>query len=169
MQPPEQKLKLLYKTIETLWHGVSGTKDGDYPKIISLYKEVLKINPNDRDAWENMIWLLWSLSINKKDTALLFEAERFAKRYLSIMPNGYRSYEYLGMFYRSMVKDSKLSQRYYESAIRGKDAPSSTHDSLIALCIKNNDKIKAKDYCLFTLKRYPNDSYAKMRLQEINL
>jgi tetratricopeptide (TPR) repeat protein len=169
MQSPEQKLKLLYKTIETLWHGVSGTKDGDYPKIINLYKEVLKINPNDRDAWENMIWLLWSLSINKKDTALLFEAERFAKRYLSIMPNGYRSYEYLGMFYRSMVKDLKLSQRYYESAIRWKDAPYSTHDSLIALCIKNNDKTKAKDYCLLTLKRYPNDSYAKMRLQEINL
>jgi hypothetical protein len=43
MQTPEQKLKLLNKTIETIWHGVSDTKEGDYPKIISLYKEVLKI------------------------------------------------------------------------------------------------------------------------------
>ena len=68
MQTPEQKLKLLNKTIETIWHGVSDTKEGNYPKIISLYKEVLKLNPKDRDAWENMVWLMWSLSINKKDT-----------------------------------------------------------------------------------------------------
>ena len=52
MQTHEQKLKQLNKTIETLWHGVSDTKDGDYPRIVSLYKEVLKINYKDRDAWE---------------------------------------------------------------------------------------------------------------------
>ena len=51
MQTREQKLKLLNKTIETLWHGVSDTKEGDYPKIINLYKEVLKLNPKDKDAW----------------------------------------------------------------------------------------------------------------------
>jgi hypothetical protein len=36
MQTSEQKIKLLKKTIETLWHGVSDTKEGDYPRIISL-------------------------------------------------------------------------------------------------------------------------------------
>ena len=34
MQTREQKLKLLNKTIETLWHGVEGTKTGDYPRIV---------------------------------------------------------------------------------------------------------------------------------------
>jgi len=168
MQTPEQKLKYLNKTIETLWHGVSDTKDGDYPKIINLYKEVLKINNKDRDAWENMIWLMWSMAVNKKDTAWLLEAEKFAKRYLSLMPNGYRSYEYLGTFYRSMIKDERLAIRYYESAIRWKDAETSTHHSLIALCIKNDDLVKAKDYCLLTLKRYPKDAYATMRLKDLN-
>ena len=39
MQTREQKLKLLNKTIETLWHGVSDTKEGDYPKIITFTKK----------------------------------------------------------------------------------------------------------------------------------
>jgi len=75
MQIREQKLKYLYKTIETLWHGVEDTKTGDYPRIINLYKEVLKLNPKDRDAWENMIWLMWSLSINTKDSRWLDDGE----------------------------------------------------------------------------------------------
>ena len=82
MQTREQKIKILKKTIETLWHGVSDTKEGDYPKIINLYKEVLKLDAKNRDAWENMIWLMWSMAINKKDTVWLFEAEKFVKRYL---------------------------------------------------------------------------------------
>jgi calcineurin-like phosphoesterase family protein len=68
MQTREQKLKLLKKTIETLWHGVSDTKEGDYPKIIRLYKDVLMLDYHDADSWENMIWLMWSMAINKKDT-----------------------------------------------------------------------------------------------------
>jgi tetratricopeptide (TPR) repeat protein len=167
MQTREQKLKYLNKTIDTLWHGVQETKTGDYPKIVNLYKEVLKIEPKDRDAWENMVWLMWSLAVNNKDTAWLLEAEKFVRRYLSIMPNGYRSYEYVGMFYRSMIKDEKLAVRFYESAIRWKDAPESTHHSLINLCIKTNDKIKAIGYCKMTLARFPNDPYTKSKLQSL--
>ena len=155
MQNP--KLQYLYKTIETLWHGVSDTKEGDYPKIINLYKEVLKINPKDRDAWENMIWLMWSMSINKKDTAWMIEAEKFVKMYLSIMPNGYRSFEYVGQFYRVMVKDLKLAMRYYESAIRWNDAPLTTFHSLVSVCEKLNDKTKAVDYCKMGLYKFKNE------------
>ena len=165
MQTPEQKLKLLNKTIETIWHGVSDTKEGDYPKIISLYKEVLKLNPKDRDAWENMVWLMWSLSINTKDTAWMLDAEKFVKMYLSVMPNGYRSYEFVGQFYRVMLKDKKLATRYLESAIRWKDAPVSTHNSLIAIFNDLGDKRKAIDYCKLTLARFPNDPYAKSKLE----
>ena len=165
MQTPEQKLKLLNKTIETLWHGVSDTKEGDYPKIINLYKEVLKINPKDRDAWENMVWLMWSLSINNKDTRWMLEAEKFVRRYLSVMPNGYRAYEYVGMFYSKMLKDEKLGLRFYESAVRWKDAPATTFHSLTTLYIKNNDKIIAIGNCRFNLKRLPNDPYAKSKLE----
>jgi tetratricopeptide (TPR) repeat protein len=167
MQTPEQKLKLLNKTIETLWHGVADTKEGDYPRIINLYKEVLKINSKDRDAWENMVWLMWSMSVNKKDTVYLLDAEKFAKRYLSVMPNGYRAYEFVGMVYRTMVKDEKLAIRYYESAVRWKDAPNTTYNSLTALYIKNNDKIRAIGNCRFNLRRYPNDPYAKSKLEQL--
>ena len=169
MQTREQKLKYLKKTIETLWHGVSDTKEGDYPRIIRLYKEVLMLDYHDADSWENMIWLMWSMAINKKDTAWLFEAEKFAKRYLSLNPNGYRAYEYVGQFYRIMMVDERLAIRYYESAIRWKDAETSTHHSLIALCIKTGDLVKAKDYCLLTLKRFPKDAYATMRLKDLNV
>jgi len=164
MQNP--KLQYLYKTIETLWHGVSDTKEGDYPKIINLYKEVLKINPKDRDAWENMIWLMWSMSINKKDTAWMIEAEKFVKMYLSIMPNGYRSFEYVGQFYRVMVKDLKLAMRYYESAIRWKDAPLTTFHSLVSVCEKLNDKTKAVDYCKMGLYRFKNDPYLLNKIKQ---
>ena len=167
MQTKELKLKYLNKTIDTLWHGVQETKTGDYPKIVNLYKEVLKIEPKDRDAWENMVWLMWSLSINEKDTRWMIEAEKFVKRYLAIMPNGYRSYEYVGMFYRSMIKDEKLAVRYYESAIRWKDAPKSTHHSLISLCEKSGDKIRAIGYCKMTLARFPNDPYTKSKLKAL--
>lgn len=164
MQNP--KLQYLYKTIETLWHGVSDTKEGDYPKIINLYKEVLKINPKDRDAWENMIWLMWSMSINKKDTAWMIEAEKFVKMYLSIMPNGYRSFEYVGQFYRVMVKDLKLAMRYYESAIRWKDAPLTTFHSLVSVCEKLNDKTKAVDYCKMGLYRFKKDPYLQNKIKQ---
>ena len=167
MQTRDKKLAYLRKTIETLWHGVEDTKTGDYPKIVNLYKEVLKIEPKDRDAWENMVWLMWSLAVNNKDTGWLLEAEKFVKRYLAIMPNGYRSFEYVGMFYRSMIKDEKLAVRYYESAIRWKDAPKSTHHSLISLCEKSGDKIRAIGYCKMTLARFPNDPYTKSKLQAL--
>jgi len=167
MQTREQRLKDLNKAIDALWHGVQDTKTGDYPKIVNLYKEVLKIEPKDRDAWENMVWLMWSLAINNKDTVWLLEAEKFVKRYLSIIPNGYRSYEYVGMFYRSMIKDEKLAVRYYESAIRWKDAPKSTHHSLISICEKSGDKVKAIGYCKMTLAKFPNDPYTKSKLQSL--
>jgi len=169
MQTREQKLVYLKKTIETLWHGVSDTKTGDYPRIISLYKEVLMHDYHDADSWENMIWLMWSMAVNKQDTVWLFEAEKFAKRYLSLNPNGYRAYEYLGQFYRIMYVDLKLAIRYYESAIRWKDAPKSTHYSLISLFNKLNDKRMAIGYCKMTLAKFPNDEYATMRLKEINV
>ena len=50
MQTREQKLAYLKKTIETLWHGVADTKEGDYPRIISLYKEVLMYDYHDADS-----------------------------------------------------------------------------------------------------------------------
>jgi tetratricopeptide (TPR) repeat protein len=167
MQTREQRLKYLNDAIDALWHGVQDPKTGDYPKIVNLYKEVLKIEPKERDAWENMVWLMWSLAINNKDTAWLLEAEKFVRRYLSIMPNGYRSYEYVGMFYRSMIKDEKLAVRYYESAIRWKDAPKSTHHSLISICEKSGDKVKAIGYCKMTLAKFPNDPYTKSKLQSL--
>jgi len=165
MQTREQKLKLLNKTIETLWHGVSDTKTGDYPKIVYLYKEVLKINPTDRDAWENMIWLMWSLSINEKDYYWLSNAEQLVRRYLSLNPNGYRAYEYVGQFYRIMYVDLRLAVRYYESAIRWKDVPLSTHHSLISVCEKSGDKVRAIGYCKMTLARFPNDPYTKSKIE----
>ena len=168
MQTREQRLKYLNKAIDALWHGVQDTKTGDYPMIVNLYKEVLKIEPKERDAWENMVWLMWSLAINNKDTVWLLEAEKFVRRYLSIMPNGYRSYEYVGMFYRSMIKDEKLAIRYYESAIRWKDCPKSTHHSLISVCDKANDKIRAIGYCKMTLVKFPNDPYTKSKLKSLN-
>lgn len=167
MQTREQKLKLLNKTIETLWHGVSDTKEGDYPKIINLYKEVLKLDDKNNDAWENLVWLMWSMAVNKKDTAWLFEAEKFVKRYLSLNPNGYRAYEYVGQFYRIMYVDLRLATRYYESAIRWKDAPKSTHHSLISVCEKSGDKLRAIGYCKMTLARFPNDPYTKSRLEAL--
>jgi len=165
MQTREQKLLYLKKTIDTIWHGVSDTKTGEYQTIINLYKEVLKISPKDTDAWENMIWLMWSLSVNENNKSWLNQAELFAKRYLSIMPNGYRAFEFVGMFYRSMKKDSNLAVRYYESAIRWKDCPLSTHHSLISVCEKSGDKLKAIGYCKMTLNRFSNDPYTKSKLQ----
>jgi len=167
MQTRKQKIEQLNKAIDVLWHGVKDTKDGDYPRIIFLYKEMLKLDPKNSDAWENMIWLMWSLSINKKDTAWMIEAEKFVKMYLSVMPNGYRAYEYIGMFYRTMVKDERLAIRYYESAIRWKDAPKSTHHSLISVCDKAGDKVKAIGYCKMTLARFPNDPYTKSKLEAL--
>ena len=167
MQTRKQKIEQLNKAIDVLWHGVKDTKDGDYPRIIFLYKEMLKLDPKNSDAWENMIWLMWSLSINNKDTAWMIEAEKFVKMYLSIMPNGYRAYEYIGMFYRTMVKDERLAIRYYESAIRWKDAPQSTHHSLISLCNKTGDKVRAIGYCKMTLARFPNDPWTKSKIQEL--
>ena len=168
MQTREQKLKLLKKTIETLWHGVTDTKEGDYPKIINLYQEVLKLDYKDRDAWENMIWLMWSLSINQKDYSWISHAEIYAKRYLSLNPNGYRSYEFLGTFYRTMLIDDKLALRLYESAIRWKDSQVVTHHALINMCIKCNDKEKAIGYCKLTLTRFPNDPYTVSKLKYLS-
>ena len=115
-----------------------------------------------------MIWLMWSLAVNNKDTAWLFEAEKYVKRYLSLLPNGYRSHEYIGQFYRTMYIDERLAVRHYESAIRYQDAAPSTYHSLIALCIKINDKVKARDYCVLALRRFKNDSYSTMRLKQLD-
>jgi hypothetical protein len=87
MQTREKKLAYLRKTIETLWHGVSETKEGDYPRIISLYKEVLMHDYHDADSWENMIWLMWSMAINKQDTMTLarFPNDPYTKSKLEVL------------------------------------------------------------------------------------
>jgi hypothetical protein len=64
-----------------------------------------------------------------------------------------------------MYVDMKLAIRYYESAIRWKDAPLSTHHSLISVCEKNGDKTSAIGYCKMTLTRFPNDPYSKSKLK----
>ena len=66
-----------------------------------------------------------------------------------------------------MYVDLRLAVRYYESAIRWKDAPLSTHHSLISVCEKSGDKIRAIGNCRFNLKRYPNDPYAQSKLKEL--
>jgi len=45
MQTREQKLKLLNKTIETLWHGVSDTKEGDISKNHQPLQRSAKAEP----------------------------------------------------------------------------------------------------------------------------
>ena len=49
MQTRKQKIEQLNKAIDVLWHGVKDTKDGDYPKIVFLYKEMLKLDPKNSD------------------------------------------------------------------------------------------------------------------------
>jgi hypothetical protein len=87
--------------------------------------------------------------------------------YLSINPNGYRAFEYVGQFYRIMMVDERLAIRYYESALRWKDAPETTFHSLTSLYLKRGDKIRAIGNCRFNLKRFPNDPYAKSKLKEL--
>jgi len=60
-----------------------------------------------------------------------------------------------------------LAIRYYESAIRWKDAPESTHHSLISLCNKTGDKRLAIGYCKLTLSRFPKDAWAISKLKEL--
>jgi tetratricopeptide (TPR) repeat protein len=110
---------------------------------------------------------MWSISINEKDYYWLSNAEQLVRRYLSLNPNGYRAYEYVGQFYRMMMVDEKLSIRFYESALRWKDAPETTFHSLTSLYQKNGDKIRAIENCRFNLSRYPNDPYAKSKLKEL--
>jgi hypothetical protein len=64
-----------------------------------------------------------------------------------------------------MYVDLRLAVRYYESAIRWKDVPLSTHHSLISVCEKSGDKIRAIGYCKMTLARFPNDPYTKSKLE----
>lgn len=66
-----QKLKSLRLQIDKLWHGREKTSDGDYEKIVNLYFQILKLEPKDTNAWEDTVWLLWSLSINKKNVRYL--------------------------------------------------------------------------------------------------
>lgn len=167
MQTHEKKLEYLRKAIETLWHGVSETKTGDYDKIARLYVDVLKLDKNDSDAWENLVWLYWSMSINESREPYLVFAENKVKDYLRYNDKGYRAFEYVGLFYEKMKKDEILAIRYYESAIRCKDAPSSTHHSLIRVCEKSGDKVKAIGYCKMTLARFPNDPDTKNKLQTL--
>lgn len=169
MQTKQQKLKSLYAQIDKLWHGVSGTKNGDYGKIVRLYVQVIKLDRHDRDAWENCVWLLWSMSKNESKDIYLIQAETMVKDYLKYNPNGYRAYEYVGQFYRSMKIDNKLAVIYYIEATKFKDAPKTTFYSLISLYRKSNDKRRAIGLCRFSLRKFPNDPYIKARLKELTL
>jgi hypothetical protein len=66
-----------------------------------------------------------------------------------------------------MMVDERLAIRYYESAIRWKDAPESTHHSLVSLCVKRYDKRLAIGYCKLTLTKFPNDAWATSKLKEL--
>lgn len=165
--PKEKRLKYLYNEIDKLWHGVTNTKNGDYPTIAKMLNEIIDLNPKDVDSWENLVWLLWSMSINENDYSYLSNAQNLVKKYVSKHGNSYRAYEYAGQFYRVMYGDEKLAIYYYESAIRFKDAKITTYHSLISLFKKNNDKIRAIGYCKQCLNKFPNDPYTKSKLEEL--
>jgi hypothetical protein len=44
----------------------------------------------------------------------------------------------------------------------------STYHSLISLCEKSGDKIRAIGYCKMTLTRFPNDPYVKSKIVATN-
>ena len=96
--------------IDKLWHGREKTSDGDYEKIVNLYFQILKFEPKDTNAWEDTVWLLWSLSINKKNIRYLDTAEKVVLDYLKHNNNGYRAYEYVGQFYRIMMVDERFNE-----------------------------------------------------------
>ena len=63
MQTPEQKLKLLNKTIETIWHGVSDTKECNYQNEKDTGSIHLPVN------WELVKLVLSNQNINLTDNS----------------------------------------------------------------------------------------------------
>ncbi len=164
----QQKLNNLRIQIDKLWHGKDSTNQGDYKKIILLYKEIIKLDSKDTNAWEDSVWLLWSLSINEKDKRYLNDAEKLVLLYLKKNNNGYRAYEYVGLFYRRYKPDTKRAILYYQSAVKFPDCTISAFRGLTTLFANSGDKMRAIENCKFTLKHFPNDSWTKSKIKSLS-
>lgn len=164
----DKKLKSLRIQIDKLWHGREKTSDGDYEKIVNLQFEILRLDPKDKNAWEDTVWLLWSLSINKKSVRYLDTAERVVLDYLKKNNNGYRAYEYTGLFYRQYKPDTKRAILYYQSAVKFPDCTISGFRGLTTLFANSGDKMRAIENCKFTLKHYPNDSWTLNKIKVLS-
>jgi tetratricopeptide (TPR) repeat protein len=163
-----QKLKNLRLQIDKIWHGREKTSDGDYEKIVDLYFQILKLEPKDTNSWEDTVWLLWSLSINKKNIRYLDTAERVVLDYLKHNNNGYRAYEYVGLFYRQYKPDTKRAILYYQSAVKFSDCTISGFRGLTTLFASSGDKMRAIENCKFTLRHFPNDSWTKNKIDVLS-
>ena len=79
----------------------------------------MKLEPKDTNAWEDTVWLLWSLSINKKNVRYLDTAEKVVLDYLKHNNNGYRAYEYVGLFEVEVFPSPKFQAQVETPAALG--------------------------------------------------
>lgn len=156
----QDRLAYLHKEIERRWHHPENQEVGDFPALVEMMKEIVKLDPKDVDCWGNIWYLLWSMGF--KDDALVE-----LKKGLSFNKDTYYIYDELGQYYSVACKDFKSAAIWFEEAIKFKDCKQTTFDSLGRCHEKIGNLDRAQRVWEAAVKRWPNDEYAKGKLRRL--
>lgn len=156
----QDRIDFLKKEIDRRWHHPENEEVGDYPAIVEILREIVKLDPQDVDSWGNLWYLLWSMGF--KEDALVE-----LKKGLEFNKDTYYMYDELGQYYRVALKDYKSAAQWFEQAIKFKDCKQTTFDALGRCHEAIGNLDRARRVWEAAVKRWPGDEYAKSRLRKL--
>lgn len=156
----QERLDYLHKEIERRWHEPENKETGDYPVLVEMLREIVRMDPKDVDSWSNLWYLLWSMGFKN-------DALEELKRGLSFNRDSYYMYDEIGEYYVVACKDFNAAAHWFEQAIKYKDCKQSTFDSLGTCYEKIGNLDRARRVWEAAVKRWPNDEYAKRKLLQL--
>jgi len=110
------------------WHK------GEYNHSINISKMVMAARPDFVDFYANTGWLLWSM--NRDD-----EAVALYEKGIKANPNTYYMYDELAQYYFIRKKNHAKAAKYYEQAVKFKDAKPQSWNAL-ALCYEKSGQLE---------------------------
>lgn len=141
---------------------------GDYSNMLYHLIEKVKLDKHDVNAYSDIAYYYWSMSINIKSRKEEFKNKAFYYLKEGIENNKDSAYMYdeMGRIL-TMDKNINAALPYFEEAIKRKDAPLTSFHSL-AFIYFQKDKLKDAVVVLENcIKKFPDDVKGKSKLKEI--
>lgn len=154
---PQTRADVLWQEADAAFHK------GDYETAIVHYRELVKIEPDNIDAYSNSAWLTWSLGRGDEAAKLMRNATQRNPR---LSAAWYAAGEHFDL----QKREPKTAYAFYERALSLKPKGHARWQTLHRLAFaaeKTGNVTRAIQVWTRTLAEYPTDAIARRKLTQL--